>query len=368
MNNSNTSTRQPMGFAKILDATFSLYRKHFRLFLGIIALYFCGKLVAVLLGSFLPNFPLKNFVIDLADMPFGLMSIGGIIVATATIYLGKHITSRDALKQAGHRFWQLLACSLVWSLVFVIPRAVDLFPIFYYAGYAESVKGFAEPGYTESLLLRLDLAIFIRLVSLPFSIDLPMAWESVTHGLIPWVTNRGPIWIRFILLVLAPFSIYFAVRWMFVTAAVLFEKPLIRSAFKRSSELTRGRWWWVWGRLVSFCVLSVAISLIVVGMIGFILILTAGTGETMPTDILKWSVIYDTISSNLLFYVIMALISIIIGTFVFPIWVIGITLLYFDLRIRKEGFNIEIQVDDRNTYRLNPSAPQETTPVRGSRC
>ena len=291
-------------------------------------------------------------------MPFGLMSIGGIIIATATIYLGKHITSLNALKQAGHQFWQLLASHLPWSLVFVMPRAVDLFPIFYYAGYADSVR-YEESvrEWGESLTLRLNLAIFIRLVSLPFSIDLPMNWESVTHGLIPLVTNRGPIWIRFILLVLAPFSIYFAVRWMFATAAVLFEKPLIRSAFKRSSELTRGRWWWVWGRLVSFCVLSIAIPLIVVGMIGFILILTTVTGETMPTDILKWSVMYGIGSSNPVFYEIMVWIYIIIGTLIFPIWVIGITLLYFDLRIRKEGLDIEIQVSDRNTYRLNPSPP-----------
>ena len=348
-----------MRFAEILDATFSLYRKHFLLFLGIISLDFCGRLVAYSIWRFLPGFLLKDVVIDLISMSFRLVSMGGIIIAVATIYLSGRITSRDALKQAGHRFWQLLACSLVWSLVFVMPRAVDLFPIFYYAGYAESVKEYSGSirEYGESLQLMLELSIFIRLVSLPFSIDLPMNWESITYGLIPWVTNRGPIWIRFIPSILAPFSIYFAVRWIFATTAVLFEKPLIRSAFERSSELTRGRWWWVWGRLVSFCVLSAAITLIVVGMIGFILILTTGTGEPMPTDILKWTVIYDIIdSSNPLFYVIMVW-FIIIGTLVFPIWVIGITLLYFDLRIRKEGFNIEIQVDDRNTYRLDPSPP-----------
>ena len=339
--NNNTSTRQPMRFGEILDTTFNLYRKHFLLFLGIISLDFCGRLVGCLIWRLLPGFPLRDIVIDLINMPFKLVSMGGIIIAVATIYLSGRITSRDALKQAGHQFWQLLVCALVWSFVFVIPRAVDLFPIFYYVGYVESVEGYLEPvkGRTDPILLRLNLTIFIRLVSLPFSIDLPMHWESITSGLIPWVTRRGPIWIGLIPSVLAPFSIYFAVRWMFAITAVLLEKPLIRSAFERSSELTRGRWWWVWSLLVSCSVLSSAILLIVVGMIGFIYILT--TGETMPTNILEWTVMYGIGSSNPLYSEIMVWINIIISTLIFPIWVIGITLLYLDLWIRKEESNVE---------------------------
>ena len=106
-NNSNTSTLRPMGFGGILDTTFNLYRKHFPLFLGIIVLHFCGNLVMYLLARFLPDFPQKSLVTNLVGMPFGLVSMGGIIVATTTVYLGKRITSRDALKQAGHRFWYM---------------------------------------------------------------------------------------------------------------------------------------------------------------------------------------------------------------------------------------------------------------------
>ena len=332
-NDSNTSTLQPMGFGGILDTTFSLYRKHFRLFLGIIALYFFGKLVVYLLGRFLPNLPLKVLATDLVNVPFGLISMGGIIIATATIYLGKRITSRDALQQAGHRFWQLLASHLPWSLVFVIPRTVVLFPIAYYAVSTVPI---------ESISL---LFIFIRLVSVPFAIDLPMNWESITYGFIPLGMRRGQIWIGFIPSVLAPFTLYFAVRWTFVTVAVLLEKPRIRRAFERSSELTRRRWWQVWGMLVAFAVLSFAIQRIVVATIGFILLLTKVMGATTFADILKWIAMYGIDGSNPLFFVIMGWINLIVGTFIFPIWVIGTTLLYFDLRIRKEGFDIEKQAN-----------------------
>ena len=346
-NDSNTLTPQPMGFGSILDTTFSLYRKHFRLFLGIIAFYFCGNVMVYLLWRFLPNVPIRNLVIELVDLPFGLISMGGIIVATATIYFGKRITSRDALQQAGHRFRQLLASHLSWSLVFVIPRAIGIFPIFYYAGYADVW----EPGVdiresTESAMLMLDWTIFITLVSAPFEIDLPMNWWIITDGLIPWLTRRVYIWIGLIPWVLAPFSIYFAVRWIFATAAVLIEKPLIRRAFQRSSALTRGNWWRVWGLFTSFCVLSGAIQYIIAVMIGFILSLAIGIGETTPIDILKRIVMLRFYSINPLFSVVIWWINVIVSAFIFPIWVIGITILYFDLRIRKERFDSEIQADD----------------------
>ena len=40
-------------------------------------------------------------------------------------------------------------------------------------------------------------------------------------------------------------------------------------------------------------------------------------------------------------YALMYLINLGVDTFTIPIWVIGCTLLYFDQRIRKEGFDIE---------------------------
>lgn len=153
------------------------------------------------------------------------------------------------------------------------------------------------------------------------------------------------MWVRFILLILTPFAIYFTVRWLFAAVVILVEQPLIRRAFARSSELTRGRWWRIWGTLISLSVLSFAIQRIVVITIGFILMWTKMMGETTSMDLLKWIVRYSFESSNPLFYTIMWWINRIVGSLIFPIWIIGITLLYFDLRIRKEGFDIEMQVN-----------------------
>ena len=340
-NGNNTPTLRPMGFGEILDTIFSLYRQHFQLFLGIVAVDFCGNLVVYFLARFLPNFPLKSLVANLVGMPFGLVSMGGIIVATAAIHLDKNTRSLDALQQAGHRFRQILACYLPWSLVFWTPR-LGLFALFLLI----SRSHIELMSHIELITPTPVLFAIALLVYAPFSLHLPIDVADIINGLIISVIIRAQIWICFILLALAPFAIYFTVRWLFAAVVVLLEGPRIRRAFARSHALTRGRWWQIWGTLISLSVLSFAIQRIVVITIGYILMLTKVMGETTAMDILKWMIRYSFDNSNPLFYAIMAWINWIVGSFIFPIWIIGVTLLYFDLRIRKEGFDLEIQVNN----------------------
>ena len=293
-NNSNTPILQAMGFGEILDTTFSFYRKHLLLFLGIIAVHFFGALVKYSLTGFLQDSDLKNLVPHLVNMSFTLVSMGGVIVATATIYLDDHITSTAALKQTLHRFWHLLGGYLLWTTVLVIPIIASL--------------------------------LFLT----PF----------ITRG-------TSPVPMLFIPFAFVPFSIYFAVRWGFVAEILLLEKTNVKNAFERSSELVRDTWWRVFGVLTLILLLSVAIHYIFEISLGSIFILAKAAGGTDIKSLLQWAVMEtDLSSSNLLFYTIMTCTDLILKTFTFPIWVIGITLLYFDLRIRKEGFDIELQAND----------------------
>ena len=331
MNNSNTSTFQPMGFGEILDTTFSLYRQHFLLFLGIISLDFFGSSVAYLLARFLPDFFLKYFVINLVRGLLALVSMGGIIIATTAIYFGRHITSQEALRQTGHRFWHMLACQFPLSFVFEISGI----------GFAFLITSIMDIESTQVLFTS------IFLVSTLFSIHLPIRLWNIIFRLVSFVFMRsGLMWVRFIPLALAPFSVYFVVRWTFTTATVLLERPSIRSAFERSSELTRGRWWQVWGLLISFSILSFAIKRIIEITIGLVLVLTKLPGVTDPMDIILRSVRYLPIGIDTLLYEIMMWTELVAGTLVFPIWIIGITLLYFDLRIQKDGFNVGMSVNN----------------------
>ena len=296
LNDRNTPSLQPMGVGEILDTTFSFYRNHFLLFLGIAAVHFFGGLVKYSLEGFFSNAGLPRIIPNLVNIPFALVSTGAVIVATATIYLHGNITSTAALQQTLRRFWSLLVCHLIWVLVATMP-------------------------FTSLFFLVPTMSIGTSLVS-----------------------------ILFIPLCLAPFSIYFAVRWGFIAETLLLEKTNVQNAFKRSSELVRGRWWRVCGILVLILLLSAAIHYILEISLGIIFVLAKAAGGTDLKTVIQWAVMETELDSgSLLFYAIMTSTDLILKTFIFPIWVIGIVLLYFDQRIRKEGFDIEIQTNTATT-------------------
>ena len=286
-NESNIPTLQPMGFSDILDTIFSLYRKHFLLFLGILTLHFFGELVAYSLEGILSSFRLKDLVVRLAGAPFMLVSAGGIILTTAATYLDRRITSSHALKQAFRRFVPICICQILWTLAWGTTFVLAAFTI------------------------RQEIGIFLA-----------------------------------ILIVGTPFSIYFAVRWIFVIEIVLLEKPFVGYAFKRSGELVRRTWGRVCTTVILILLLSSAIHHIFEISLGLILSLTELTDDTTPTNIIQWSILEEPLNSSSPFYAIMTCIDLLLRTFIVPIWVIGITLLYFDLRIRKEEFDIETQIDN----------------------
>ena len=298
--NSNTSTLQPMGFSEILDTTFSLYRKYFLLFLGIIAIHFFGKLAEYSLEGFPSNFPLKTVIASLISEPFAFVSMGGIIVVSATTYLGRHITNRAALYYTLKRFFPMLGVELLWLLLLVIPL------------------------------------ISISRVG----------------------SEISPVSLLAMLLTCVPLPTYFLVRWLFVVEAVLLEKLPVGASLKRSSQLVRGTWWRVCSISISFFILSGAISIIFKVSVVCILVLTNIAGETDFMGIIRWAIIENTIdSSNLPFYAIMTCTDLVVDTLTFPIWIIGNTLLYFDLRIRKEGFDIEIEADSSTAREPEPIVP-----------
>ena len=292
-NNSNTQSLQPMRTGEILDTTFSFYRNHFLLFLGIAAVHFFGSLVKYSLEGFFSSSGLPRIIPNFVNIPFVIVSTGAVIIVTAAIYLGENITSTAALQQTLRRFWHLLACHLIWVLVATIP-----------------------------------------FISLSF--------------LVPFMLRGTPlVSILFIPLSIAPFSIYFAVRWGFIAETLLLEKTNVQNAFKRSSELVRGRWGRVFGILVLILLLSAAIHYILEISLGMIFVLAKAAGGTDLKTVIQWAVMETELGSgSLLFYAIMTSTDLILKTFIFPIWVIGVVLLYFDQRIRKEGFDIERQIDN----------------------
>ena len=271
-----TTPLKPMGFGEILDTTFSLYRKHLTLFLGLVAFSVFGELAVHLFTDFSDFFFSRYLLLGIGmvifAVAFSMIGIGGIVIGTGATYLNEDITIRSVLQQTIQRFWQLLGCFFVWSLV-VGSLAVTIIGI--------------------------------------------------------------------------PFAIFFAVRWGFFIGTVMLEKPVVSTPFRRSGQLVSEMWWQMFGMLLAIFLFSTLVHAIFEISIGFILILSNLGGEIDFIDILEWGLFGESFENNTsLFYAISLVIHLLVYVISFPIWIIGITLLYYNQRIRKEGFDIEMQARD----------------------
>lgn len=152
----------------------------------------------------------------------------------------------------------------------------------------------------------------------------------------------------FVTIIGIPFSIYFSVRWGLYTLPVLFEATTARNALRRSTELVRGTWWRVFGIMLAVSVIAFMISFILEVSSGFILTLigVAEIEATTPWDIIRRLFMPMPNEVGWFAYAIRRFVSVMIAGLAMPIGVIGSALLYFDLRIRKEAFDIEMQVTD----------------------
>ena len=286
VNINEMSKAQPMGVGDVLDNTFSLYRKHFLLFLGIASIYFFGILIEYSLKGFITEKIQKALISTLAAMPFAVVSMGGVIFASATIYSGEDITSGTALRHVFKRFFPMLGSYLIWRLI---------------AG--------------------------IALASI-FALILLMVRSSITGILV---------------LFALPICTYYTICWVFHMPIVLLEEPRVGYALKRSSALVRGNWWQVVGILILILLTSYAITVIFKVSLGFIFIFAKIAGETTLRSIIEWSIMEKVLdSSSFFFYAIMTCTKLILTALVFPIWAIGTTLLYLNRRVRKEGYDIEL--------------------------
>ena len=162
----------------------------------------------------------------------------------------------------------------------------------------------------------------------------------------------------FITIIGIPFSIYFAFRWGLFTFPVLFEGTTARNALRRSTELVKGTWWRVCGIMIAVSLTAFMIAFILQTSYGIIFTsLIGNTGAEAANFLETVRRLFAPTPNDVgwVRYIIHALGSIIIGGFIMPIGTIGYTLLYFDLRIRKEAFDIERMAANVESHQAAPS-------------
>ena len=244
-----TPALKPMRFEDILDTTFSLYRKHFWLFLGLISFSVLAELASHLLVDFSEFFFDRSLLLGIATVlitvTLSVIGIGGVVIGSGATYLGENITIHTALQRTIDRFWQLMGCFLLWCLVIGV--------------------------------------LTVTIIGIPL-------------------------------------AIYFAVRWGFFLGTIMFEKPVISTALRRSSELVSGMWWRMFGMLLAILLLSTMVHAIIEISIGLILVATNLVSEIDFIDIFEWGLFGTSLkSSTPLFHAISIVIHLVVHAISFAI-------------------------------------------------
>lgn len=301
-------TLQPMGFADILDAMFSIYRNHFRLFVVICSVYFVWEFITYLLigvtavlapGSGRFSVPmLIVFVLSLISHVVMIFVKGGLFFGSAQAFLGVQIAPKAAFEQVKRRFWPFLASHLLYGII------VGL--------------------------------LVITLIGIPFALFFGFRW------------------------------IFYSLT------AIFEEKPAVGALKRSSELVNGGWWRVFGIMLGIFLLVSVIESIpgISMGVVEGLrygreidedLLEEAMQGEEDPLEILKrssadilWSMLgfmsapQITTWIELFSYVIRNCFSLVITCLMLPVGIIGATLVYFDRRIRNEAFDIEVMAARRN--------------------
>lgn len=140
-----------------------------------------------------------------------------------------------------------------------------------------------------------------------------------------------PVLILAGLVVLAPITVlvgYVAllVLSIFSTHAVVVEQLGPIAAIRRSFKLAWSRFWPLLGTGIVFSLMTGVLSMIIIGPVSFAAaITTALTASFIPTavsSLLQWAV----------------------TSIIVPFTMVGLTLIYFDTRVRREGYDLELMV------------------------
>ncbi len=137
-------------------------------------------------------------------------------------------------------------------------------------------------------------------------------------------------------------GIFLFVAWWLYHAAVMLEHKGPVDALRRSYSLVQGRWWPTLGALI-------------VGLIVYVIF------ALVPTLILT-SVISSS-SSVLTFLVLAALIGLLSSCISQPLLAALEVVIYFELRVRKEGFDLEIKAQQLGTTPPEPPPPPDAPPL-----
>jgi hypothetical protein len=307
------SNLRPMTLGEILDRTAQLYRSNFLLFAGIFAVYSGVALVLGLVqigfGELLKAEHLARFVVLMTAITTGInmlilfLLFGAATAATsravAWVHLGERATIRGAyrsiLPRLGRYLWLMTITAFrVWTPLVLLYAGFLGILVFY--------GGFKGAGTHAGVAAQ------------PAAATNPEAAVAIVVA--------GVIF--FLLLIpVGVYTVLMSLRYSLAIPASVVENMKARVAIRRSIELAKGSW----GRIFLLALLVGVIKLVLVGVTQIFVFIAAfkHPGQPLGPGISALSQVIGFFTNS----------------FLGPIWAAGITLFYYDQRVRKEGYDIE---------------------------
>jgi Membrane domain of glycerophosphoryl diester phosphodiesterase len=259
-----------------------------------------------------------------------------------------------------HRFGTLVACVVVpvvplTILGTIVTASTD--PNAYDVNAPATETGTAFVGFLISLVLQsagaaLAVAACFKAISAAYLGERANWADSLAYSvrrfipliavyiLVVLITIPG-----FILLIIP--GIWLSVKLCMAFPAVVFERANPFRAIGRSWKLTRQNWWRIFGTLVVVFLIALVVNFALTAVLG---IVAAGS---------------DTIS-EVAFALLATIVSLLTYMLTYPLWAAVMTVIYYDLRVRNEGFDLQLLAQgvgaDASRFETSPERPTAPPP------
>jgi glycerophosphoryl diester phosphodiesterase family protein len=322
----NTTPLRPMSLGDLFDAAFRLYREHFVTFVGIVALLQVPLAIVQFMIQVLVSIPALNAwmrasaqlqnarrgqsIFDILpigqfasatgitiginlilSLIIGALITGALANAIARSYLGQPISILTAYRFGARRYGALLLASLIGL------------------------------GVTLGAMALVGGCLFGALTAYP---------ASGRNGLLVGALVIGLLLFVFLFI---PAIIFFTVRFLLAVQAIVLEGKGPLAGLGRSWRLVQGSFWRVLGIVILLNLLIYIIAGIPATIVN--LALTLGSGDPL-----------GNLVRNQAITTLVTQIGVILAQ---PIALSIYTLLYYDLRVRKEGYDIEVMAQQTAT-------------------
>ena len=236
------------------------------------------------------------------------------------------------------RFWTLMLCVLVPAVPMTIlgtalqasvdPNAFDLDSTATTVDSGTALAGTLVSAAIQFASAVLAIAACFKAISAAYLGERAGAAESLRYALgrllpllvayVLWIVIFA---IGFVLLVIP--AIWIGVKLSMVFPAVVFERKGPFGAIGRSWTLTRGHWWRTFGTLLVVFLITFVMQLVLGGIVGGLLRASDTVGELTVA-------------------IVLTLVNLITLALTYPLWSAVTSVVYYDLRVRNEGFDLQL--------------------------